>query len=635
MALARRSGQRFQASIWPGFVDAMTGLLLVLMFVLMIFMVVQFVLRDTISGQQVELGELTEEVRALSQALGLEQNRSSTLAAQVGSLSTALAQARDDQDAQAALIARLTQERDTQALALSDAQSRISGFEAQVAGLLAERADQRDRIASLETERGTLLSEAEALNLALAQARSEIDAEAEAARLAAARADAVEQLAAQLQSDADALQTRLDAALVDAAAAQALRDRLAGAETELTAMTLALEEQRAAAEETLTLLAAARAAEDQAATRLAAALLAQSQAEDALAQAETAQLTLEEQLAEASTDADAMAALRTQLAAALEARQQAETQRDSAQASSADLETRLAEALLARDALTADLDALRGQDLEAQLVAALAARDQAQGEADRQLALLADAQILLSREQAVSAQAQRDIALLNEQVAALRREVSSLKDLLDLAEAEDRDAQVQITSLGERLNTALARVAAEQKRRAELEEAERLRLEAEAADLERYRSDFFGELSRILEGQDGVRVVGDRFVFSSEVLFSPGKADLSSDGEAQIAAIAQTLRDLADQIPEGIDWIIRVDGHTDNVALSGLGDYADNWELSQARALSVVRFMADDLGFPPDRLAANGFGEYRPIAQGDSAAARAQNRRIELKLTER
>lgn len=642
MALARRSGQRFQASIWPGFVDAMTGLLLVLMFVLMIFMVVQFVLRDTISGQEAELGELSAEVQALSQALGLERDRSSTLAGQVGTLSADLAQARDDQEAQAAMITRLTRERDTQALALSEAQSRITGFEAQVAGFLAERAEQRDQIAGLEDARDTLVSEAEALNLALAQARDEIDAEAEAARLAAARADALEQLSAQLRADAEGLQVQLDESLADAAAAQALRDQLSAAESELTAMTLALEEQRAAAEQTLTLLAAARAAEDQATTRLAAALLAQTQAEEALSAAQSAQLTLEAQLAEVGSDADALAELQTQLAAALEAQTQAETARDSAEAVAGDLETRLAEALLAREALSADLEALQAEDLDAQLAAALAARDSATNEAARQVALLAEAQALLSQEEALSADAQRDVALLNEQVASLRQEVAALQDLLDVAETADRDAQVQITALGERLNTALARVAAEQRRRAELEEAERLRAEAEAArladeaaDLERYRSDFFGELSRILEGQDGVRVVGDRFVFSSEVLFSPGKADLSPDGQAQIAAIAQTLRDLAAQIPSEIDWIIRVDGHTDNVALSGLGDYADNWELSQARALSVVRFMVEDLNFPPERLAANGFGEFRPIAAGDSAEARAQNRRIELKLTER
>jgi chemotaxis protein MotB len=119
------------------------------------------------------------------------------------------------------------------------------------------------------------------------------------------------------------------------------------------------------------------------------------------------------------------------------------------------------------------------------------------------------------------------------------------------------------------------------------------------------------------------------------VLFTPGSADLAAEGSAQIAEVVATLTEVMDQIPPQIDWIIRVDGHTDAVPLSGTGAFADNWELSQARALSVVRYMVDVLGFPPERLAATGFGQYRPVAAGDTPDANAQNRRIELKLTER
>ena len=165
--------------------------------------------------------------------------------------------------------------------------------------------------------------------------------------------------------------------------------------------------------------------------------------------------------------------------------------------------------------------------------------------------------------------------------------------------------------------------------------AERKRLEAENADLAKFRSEFFGQLSQLLAGREGVRVVGDRFVFSSEVLFDPGRATLAPEGKAQIASVVQILDDVAGEIPPSLDWIIRVDGHTDDVPLSGLGEYADNWELSQARALSVVRYMMNDLGMDPRRLAPTGFGEYRPVVGGSSPEARAQNRRIELKLTER
>jgi chemotaxis protein MotB len=217
-----------------------------------------------------------------------------------------------------------------------------------------------------------------------------------------------------------------------------------------------------------------------------------------------------------------------------------------------------------------------------------------------------------------------------------------LQNLLDASAAKDAEAKVQIEALGTQLNSALAQVAAEQRRRAELEAAERERLEAEAAalkdetkELARYRSEFFGKLSEVLAGREGVRVVGDRFVFSSEVLFETGSADLAGEGQAQIAGVVATLQEVAAVIPPEIDWIIRVDGHTDATPISPGARYADNWELSQARALSVVRYMQDGLGFPPERLAATGFGEYRPVAAGDSPAALAANRRIELKLTER
>jgi chemotaxis protein MotB len=142
-------------------------------------------------------------------------------------------------------------------------------------------------------------------------------------------------------------------------------------------------------------------------------------------------------------------------------------------------------------------------------------------------------------------------------------------------------------------------------------------------------------MREILADQDGVKIVGDRFVFSSEVLFDPGKADLQSNGKTEIQKIALILEAVKDEIPDNIDWVIRVDGHTDNVRLSGQGEFKDNWELSQARALSVVRYMVEGLGFAPNRLAANGFGEFQPVNPDDSVEARAQNRRIEIKLTER
>lgn len=616
MALARRSSQRFNTAIWPGFVDAMTGLLLVLMFVLTIFMVIQFVLRETITGQESELDALASEISVLSSTLGLAE-------AANAELTNDLDAARSEALAQTALIATLTADRDATAAALEAttadleaAQSAITGFEAQVAGLLAENQTAQTAIEALQSEQSALLSEQEQLNLALATARSEIDAGAEAARLAAARREALEALVADLEQTREAqaaqLSERESAALADAAAAEAIRERLANADAELTAMTLSLEEKRREAEETLTLLAAAEAVADDLNLTIATALAAQNTAEAALADAE-------------AKNAD----LSDRLAAALLAQETLQQQVSGANDPSA-----------LREQLAAALAAKQAQEIEtAQLAAALEAQ---QSEADRRANLLAIANSALQAEEALSAQGQREVAVLNAQVAELRQQIGNLQSLLNLATAEDTEAQIQIQELGTQLNTALARVAAEERRRAALEEAERARLEEEAArlaaeaqDLERFRSDFFGQLRDVLEGQDGVRIEGDRFVFSSEVLFQPGQAELSVLGRDEITKVAAILSEIADEIPDGIDWIIRVDGHTDNVPLTSSGRYRDNWELSQGRALSVVRYMEQSLGIPPERLAANGFGEYQPINTANTPEARAQNRRIELKLTER
>lgn len=673
MALSRRTGARFQASIWPGFVDAMTGLLLVLMFVLTIFMVVQFVLRETISGQEVELNDLAGEVAALAQALGLEERRGNQLDARVNALNATLNEARDQANAQANVIATLTAERDTQAQKLAEASNQITAFEAQVSGLLAQRDDALGTIAALETEQTRLeteqtrlLSEQEALNLALASNRSEIDAQSEAARLAASKREALEALIADLQlqsaqagdrvialeqklaTAAGALSEEEAAKLVEAAAAEALRNRLENADAELTAMTLSLEAKRREAEETLTLLAAARAAEGDLNAQLVALL---SQVEAGTSQSQT----LQAELRAAQSDADNLrtqlgltdqsaAALKVQLAAAGQEIADLQAQVALRDETSEEVQARLSAALAARLVAEQSLNtaAINEDEVRKQLTAALAAKLQSEqtsrdllSATEQQALLLENAQTTLSQERVISAAAQRQTELLNQQVAALRTQLKELSGLLNLAEERDQEAQVQLQSLGSDLNTALARAVAEERRRRVLEEEERKRLEAETKDLAQYRSEFFGRLRDLLGTQEGIRIEGDRFVFSSEVLFPPGGAQLSALGEGEIAKIAAILRGIADEIPPEIDWVIRVDGHTDNVPLSGLGEFADNWELSQARALSVVKYMANFLAIPPSRLAANGFGQYQPINRADTPEARAQNRRIELKFTEK
>ncbi|MGB2406692.1 MAG: peptidoglycan -binding protein, partial [Amylibacter sp.] len=264
-------------------------------------------------------------------------------------------------------------------------------------------------------------------------------------------------------------------------------------------------------------------------------------------------------------------------------------------------------------------------------------------EVERQAALIAEANSLLEKEKDISTSAQRKLALLNTQTSQLRNQLNELQGLLDESKEADTKAQIQLKSLGTDLNLALARVAAEQrkvaaeqKKIAELEAKEKLRFAEEAKDLRKFRSQFFGELRKVMEGQEGVRIVGDRFVFSSEVLFSVGSANLGSLGKTEINKVAKIINQIAGEIPDGIDWILRVDGHTDRIPFSGFGkDYKDNWELSQARALSVVRYLMDDLKIPANRLAANGFGEFQPIDDRDTPEAYKTNRRIELKFTER
>lgn len=267
------------------------------------------------------------------------------------------------------------------------------------------------------------------------------------------------------------------------------------------------------------------------------------------------------------------------------------------------------------------------QDLEDSLANLQASLSQSEGERTRLQALLdkgagssdaANQKIGrlgtdLENEREVSARAMSQIELLNQQIAALRSQIAAIEQALQASEAKDQASQTKIADLGRRLNVALAQ---------------------RVQELNRYRSDFFGRLREILSDRENIRIVGDRFVFQSEVLFPSGGSDLNAEGQGEMAKLAAALLDLAKEIPAEINWVLRVDGHTDDVQLSGTGRYADNWELSSARATSVVKFLISK-GVPADRLVAAGFGEYQPIAPGESPEARAQNRRIELKLTEK
>jgi len=424
--MRRRSTAASALSPWPGYVDALSTLLMVLVFVLLVFVLAQAFLSVAISGRDQALDRLGRQVAELADMLSLERGKSADLAASVAALNRDLLAARAARDAAAA----------------------------DVAGL-------RDSLAA-----------------------------AQAARDAAVREDA-------------GLKARLSDAAVEAASA--------------TARISALQ------------------------SRLAAA--------DARSDAASA-----EAMGKLADQVRALMALRDQLAGQVAAS-------------------------------------------GAKLAAAEAARDAA-------VAKRADAEKL-------SATAAAKIDLLTHQVDALRSQLAQLASALEGAKKAAAEQDARIADLGTKLNAALL---------------------GQVQELQRYRSEFFGKLRAVLAGRPGISEVGDRFVFQSEVLFASGSADLSPKGAEQIRKLAATLKAIAADIPAGVNWVLRVDGHADRQQVHG--KYASNWELSAARAISVVRLLMAQ-GIPADRLVAAGLGEFQPLDPRPVEAAYARNRRIELRLTDR
>ncbi|HZB90783.1 MAG TPA: peptidoglycan -binding protein [Stellaceae bacterium] len=208
-------------------------------------------------------------------------------------------------------------------------------------------------------------------------------------------------------------------------------------------------------------------------------------------------------------------------------------------------------------------------------------------------------------------QAQSTIDQLNQNILALRQQLAQIAAALDASEAKNKEQQVQIADLGKRLNAALA---------------------TKVEELARFRSEFFGTLRQVLGDRPDIRIVGDRFVFQSEVLFPIGSADLTDEAKQRLLLVANALKEISAKIPPNITWVLQVDGFTDKRPIN-TPQFPSNWELSTARAISVVRFLIGQ-GIPPDRLSAAGFGEYQPLDPGNDEAAFRRNRRIELKLTE-
>ena len=449
-----RGGSRRSINIWPGFVDGLATLLLVVIFVLMVFMVAQFFLSAALSGRDEALERLNREVNELAELLALERAANADLRINVAQLSSELQSSLRERESLSEQINLLIQERDRAEQELTTAQADRTSLAAQIAALIEER-DSLER----------LLQEAEA---ATAQNREELEA-----------------AFASIEADREKIETQL----AELAILKDLREQL---EAQLSEVEAALRNQEEESE------------------------------------------TLRQQLTEAEQEASEQARL-----------------------------------------------------------TALAQAEQ-------------EEQIRLTDE------AQSKVDLLNRQIAALRQQLARLAVALEAAEAQNEEQEVQIADLGRRLNIALA---------------------TKVQELARYRSEFFGRLREVLGTRQDIRVVGDRFVFQSELLFGTGEAELGTEGKVQLQQLADALLEIAAEIPDDIDWILRVDGHTDRRPIF-TAVFPSNWDLSTARAVSVVNFLIDQ-GIPPQRLAATGFGEFQPLDDGNDEIAYRRNRRIEFKFTQK
>ena len=559
--LTRRSGERFTANIWPGFVDAMTAILLILMFILSIFMIVQSVLRDTISSQKIELDEQQTELSQLG-------NNLETLKIELGILKDEKSYLQTlSSEQRAELIAREAelQEKINLLTKLRNdvkvAETKITDFKFQVASLIAKRLELNENL-KLEREKTSKeISSREAAELALAAARDTISQKISKEQMMAASNEALEQLVKKLK-----LENR------------SLENLTAEKETELSMV----KEKMESISKDLTDAEKLRVMEQYAIRELQKDLM-EKQEELALIT-----LTMEEERKKALETLKLLAASK-------------EAQR------------------ILKEQANKFEKKLEGNDNIL---------------TEKNLALR-EARLRLSVQEEKAKASMKDVANLTLQTNTLKERIKELTAILDATIQKDFSNDVEIKSLGAKLNAALAKVASEQKMRAQLEEKERKRLESETKKLREYRSVFFGRLKNILGDIEGIDVVGDRFVFSSEVLFDKGSADIGVAGKLQLDAISNVLKDISQKIPQDINWVLRVDGHTDKTPVSQNSIFKDNWELSQARSLSVVKYMINRHQINPKRLSAAGFGEYQPISFSETKDALAKNRRIEFKLTER
>ena len=638
MALLRRSGSRFTTNIWPGFVDAMTALLLVLMFVLSIFMIIQSVFREKISGQETELSRLENEVMNLIADLSLQKEEYKNLNAMNLAINKSL-------EEQKVLNESKSLELKSALKNLDLANIKISDFEIRVASLIARRTQLISEIAQKDNRIKEEVSRLEASRLALASARQEIDEKVELARLAAAKREALELYIEDLKKNLNSISKS--------------RNEL---EFKLSRSQIALGLAYENLDETKSVLSSQKEFNiilESTIADLKEEVIKNSEEKENFQK----NITQKEKIISEKEKELILSNIlikRLQEDLKINKGKLSETEKNILIEKLAlkNLRKKLNESREELEFATLSLEEERKRAIDNLKIIASSEKAMAileeknlnlfneNNEIREKIIDLSDLlrlrEISLQnlRSQLLKSENQKQISLdkikyLNQETLSLASQLNDLKVLLNQFEIRDKETNAQVENLGSKLNSALAQVVIEQKKNAVLE-AERIKkLEDEANELKNYRSEFFGNLRQILGNNKGIEIVGDRFVFPSEILFDLGSDELQEKGLFELSQMAKVIRKIVKEIPKEIDWILRVDGHTDKTKFLNGGKFTDNWELSQARALSVVKYFISEELLPAKRFAATGFGEFQPIDKGEDEKALARNRRIEIKLTER
>ena len=638
MALLRRSGSRFTTNIWPGFVDAMTALLLVLMFVLSIFMIIQSVFREKISGQETELSRLENEVMNLIADLSLQKEEYKNLNAMNLAINKSL-------EEQKVLNESKSLELNSALKNLDLANIKISDFEIRVASLIARRTQLISEIAQKDNRIKEEVSRLEASRLALASARQEIDEKVELARLAAAKREALELYIEDLKKNLNSISKS--------------KNEL---EFKLSRSQIALGLAYENLDETKSFLSSQKDFNiilESTITDLREELIKNSEEKENFQK----NITQKEKIISEKEKELILSNIlikRLQEDLKINKGKLSETEKNILIEKLAlkNLRKKLNESREELEFATLSLEEERKRAIDNLKIIASSEKAMAMLEEKNlnlfnenneirekiidlsDLLRLREISLQNLRSQLLKSENQKQISLdkikyLNQETLSLASQLNDLKVLLNQFEIRDKETNAQVENLGSKLNSALAQVVIEQKKNAVLE-AERIKkLEDEANELKNYRSEFFGNLRQILGNNKGIEIVGDRFVFPSEILFDLGSDELQEKGLFELSQMAKVIRKIVKEIPKEIDWILRVDGHTDKTKFLNGGKFTDNWELSQARALSVVKYFISEELLPAKRFAATGFGEFQPIDKGENEKALARNRRIEIKLTER